>query len=464
MPATLLKSNNAELGLADLTTVTAGNSGGGSQDAFGAVNLGSGNTFRVNATAPLSGTFSFELTQAAANLLEIYWYLAATQADFAYQCEFIHRTPAANTAWFRTLNSLTGTGTILTTFMRTDNRIHIVDTAQLSTSSGSTLTAGTTYVFQYWQTTTTVNVNIYVKGSTTATISYAPTLTAANLPLAATGSCRAGIGTASTGITSQKLDNMKMGTGGFLARTDVTNAAPTSSVGPTQYVVAGTVINLVGSDADSDGTIVSRAWTWDTTDTSGPAGTTRKWAAGPTISGNTTANATATMATPGAFRAKYVVTDDVGATSTDVWTQVFVCPASNADAGVRFGLLGTFVTFGTGADVAVRLNDGSDATGVNSPDDPSSAPLVLLMNPQGPGNSTGAIKLMAKGNYTGAAGISEVCEWYKADGTTLVDSQTGTPGASLGEVTYTMSPTGLAAIPLQSDRAELVVKLKDTAV
>lgn len=461
--ATLLKQNNAEIlggAVVSGSTVNPTNSGANGNDAFGAVTVGAGNTLVVSTTSPLEDTASYIATQAGAALLEVYWALAATVTDFSAQIEFVHATPAVNYSFLRTLTATTFSGAAVNVFMRTDNKVHIFDatTAVQSAASTGTLTAGTTYVAQFRTNAGTASLFIYPKGSNTATISF-PSVSVGSTVV---GSMRWGITAASANITL-KVDNLKMGTGGFLPRTDVTNVAPTATVGPDQYVAVGTVINLTGSDADADGVVASRAWTWDTTDTSGPRGTTRKWATGPTITGSATQNATATMATAGAYRAKYVVTDDGGLPSTAVYTNVFVYPASGSPIAVRFALKGSWTRVSGSDDTAV-VNDGSDSTGHQSPDDPTGQPDTFLMNPHGPGSASGAITITLRGNSTGG-GISRAVEWYKADGTTLIGTtQTATALTTLGNQVFTMTPGGLAQIPALSDRAELVAVVKPTAI
>ncbi len=220
-------------------------------------------------------------------------------------------------------------------------------------------------------------------------------------------------------------------------------------------MLAGTTVNLTGTDDDVDGTVDTRAWTWDTTDTSGPAGTTRKWLTGPTITGATTQNATAVMATPGCYRAKYIVTDDGGLPSTAAFTNIFVYPASTIAVTVRNEVLGVWTNLAGGG----GLNDATDSTGDRSVDNPTGQALTLLMNPHGPGSSTGAVTFKWRGMSTGGT-IHRTVEWYKSDGTTLIDSQTADAPTSIADQIFTMSPSGLAAIPLTSDRAEMVVKCK----
>lgn len=456
MAGTVDKSNSAELGLANGTTISVANTGGGSGNtAFGAINIGAGCTATVTSSSPLDGTFSFSFSQSAAGILEIYWALPSLQNDASFQCEFVYATPAVNLSWLRSFTTTTFTGTACTVISRTDNKWHIFDTTsstQSITSTG-TLTPGSTYVAQFRQVAGTVTMYIYPKGSTTRAVEV--TMASGDVNV---GSFRFGIPTASA-IVTYKMDNVKIGHGGFLPRTDVSNSPPTASAGPTQYVVVGSTVALVGTDSDADGTITARAWTWDTTDTSGPAGTTRKWGSGPSITGSTTRNGSAVMATAGAFRAKYVVTDDLSADSTPAYTEVFVSPASGGAVAVRHGIRGSWTRTG-GSDNTAVMNDADDATGwtVTSP---SATVATFLMQPHGP--ATSALTFTVRGNSSGG-NISRLCEWYKPDGTTLIDSDAGSPSTaptSIGNQVFTMDPTPRNALT-QAELAELVVLIKST--
>jgi hypothetical protein len=451
------KQNNAEIGLTTGTTVTTGNSSGGGQDAFNGINIGAGNTVTVSSVSPLAGTYSYRLEQLTpgTNPIEIYWDRATAGADFAFQMRVQHVTPATvNNALFRTLATTNHTGAAaFTVFQRTDARIHIFDTGTSTQSAASTgfLNNNVTYLMQLYYAAGSVTVSFYTIGSTTPTATVTMAVATTNI-----GSCR--IATTAGVVTTYRIDSLKMGGGGFIARDDVSNVAPTATAGAAQYVLAGTTVTLSGSDADSDGSIASRAWTWSTADTSGVAGTTRKWLSGPTITNGTTQNATATMTTPGAYRAQYVVTDDGGLTSDPVFTNVFVYPAAATAVGVRDGVKGTWTRVG-GDDTAV-LNDANDATGWQTPDDPTVAnTATVLMNPYGPGQITHVVRCDSEDG-----GISFQVEWYLADGTTLLGLDVETIPTTLGDTTFTLPSGGMTALgTTNAARAELIVVVKPAA-
>lgn len=81
------------------------------------------------------------------------------------------------------------------------------------------------------------------------------------------------------------------------------NVAPTANAGSDQSVVAGNTVTLTGSGSDSDGTIVSYAWTQ---------------ASGPTVTlSGSGASRTFTPAVPGSYVFSLLVTDDDGSTGSD---------------------------------------------------------------------------------------------------------------------------------------------------
>src|SRR5690242_7620025 len=128
MAATILKQNNAEIGLTNGTSVNVGNSGGGGQDAAYALSAGAGNSFVVSSSSPLNGTYSFLLTQASANPVDVHWAFATTYADFSFQWKFnYNQAPAVNANIARGLTSTTATGAAYTLSLRTDNFLSLLD-------------------------------------------------------------------------------------------------------------------------------------------------------------------------------------------------------------------------------------------------------------------------------------------------------------------------------------------------
>ncbi len=217
MAATILKQNNAEIGLTNGTSVNVANSGGGGQDALGASSIGAGNTFVVSSASPLEGTYSFLLTQTGAVACDQHWAMTTTYADFSWQFRFSYnQAPAVNCNIARGLTTTTFTGAAYTIAIRTDNKIQITENVGATTVvSTGTLTPGTSYLMQGRSNGTTITVLVYPVGSTTA----AATLSITYAPLSI-GSFKMGINTASALITL-KYDAVKFATGGFIGRTDV---------------------------------------------------------------------------------------------------------------------------------------------------------------------------------------------------------------------------------------------------
>jgi hypothetical protein len=185
---------------------------------------------------------------------------------------------------------------------------------------------------------------------------------------------------------------------------------------------------------------------WDTL----PSGVTP-----PVITGSSTANASFTPTVQGYYKAKYVVSDNQGSDSTPAYMQTWVAPLPGDPVTVRSDTIGTWGTYGAGATSVDRVNDSNTTTGVESPPNPAGSPYIVHMNPHGPGHIT----LDITGNSTGG-GITRTIKWYKADGTTLVDTQPGTAPTALDDQVFTMSGTGEALIPNRSDRAELIIHIE----
>jgi hypothetical protein len=247
-----------------------------------------------------------------------------------------------------------------------------------------------------------------------------------------------------------KIDSLRVGYGGFLPRLDVTTTPPTCTTGPDAYATVGDTIPMSGTDTAPSGAIAGRAWIWDTV----PAGVTA-----PAITGSGTANASFTPTVQGYYRARYSVGDNQGVDSGPAYMATWVAPAPGDPVTVRADTIGPWMPFGGGATSIARVNDSDASTGVVSPGDPNAAPYIAQMNPHGPGGIT----LTITGNST-AGGVTRTVKWYKADGTTLIDTQTGTAPTTAGNQVFTMSGTGLALISTPASRAELWVHIESTKV
>jgi hypothetical protein len=451
--ATLEKLNTAEIGQATGTTVTTTNSAGGGNDAFTTVTIHAGTTLQVTSTAPITGSFSYVAALASTgNTLTAGWQLAAARSDFTFDIAFtIPSAPPAvdGVGVARFYTNYAGTTPAATLLIDTAGKFYVYDTIDGRTSPPTaTAPAPGNYIGQLRFTPGQIQFNIYPYGSTTLTTSILMTGLSTFSIRKADVIWLDAVGTPISYVW--KLDTIRVGYGGFLPRLDLTPTPPTCTVGPDAYVTVGDAVPMSGTDTAPAGVITGRAWTWDTT----PPGVTA-----PTITGNSTGNAAFTPTTQGYYKARYLVSDSQGSDSAPAYMQTWVAPAAGDPVTVRTDTIGTWTTYGSGASSVARINDTDVSTGVITPGDPTAAAYLTQMNPHGPG----VITLTITGNSTGG-GITRTIKWYKNDGTTLVDTQTGTAPTSSGDQTFTMSGTGLALIPNRADRAALWVHIESTKI
>lgn len=167
------------------------------------------------------------------------------------------------------------------------------------------------------------------------------------------------------------------------------NLPPTVDAGTNQAVPVDTVATVTGTADDSDGTVESVAWTFDSV----PAGVTP-----PTITDDDTLTASFTPEEPGTYVLRLTATDNDGATGSatvTVWATTTTAHAyAVSDAGGW--------TVSGAADIPAALADASDASFAQSSEDPVSDPLVLALDPMPVGAKTLNYRLgMAEPSPTG---------------------------------------------------------------
>lgn len=291
-------------------------------------------------------------------------------------------------------------------------------------------------------TTGQIALRVYALDNTTPTV-YS--ITSSTIDLGTLDLAQFNIGKCSTTPTwSMYLDDVAVNDGSTAPiGIATTNVKPTANAGAAQYVQAASVVSVVGTDSDPDGTVASRAWTV----LSSPG-------AAPTLTGASTATVSFTAATPGRYTLRYIVTDNLGLPSDPSDVIIYVYPASGADVTVYSDTIGTWTKIGAAATSAAGLVDTDDTTGVQSPINPTSQPYLAVLNPVGPGNIT----LKLRGRYVDAA-VTRTVTVYKVDGTTQIYQTTQAPPAALADQIVTLDAAALAAIPATSDRRALVVKV-----
>lgn len=211
-------------------------------------------------------------------------------------------------------------------------------------------------------TANTFATRLYPLGSATAIHTWNETPTANLASASGIFATRWSIGTASTMIGGSLDTNsaFAIGSGDWLERHDISNSPPTVSISPsTQNLSTSSTANLTATATDSDGTIVSHAWTFDY-----PA------SGAPTFTGGTTSTPSFTTGgSPGSlYVARDTVTDNGGATGAHT-AEVRVPTTIQATTLSGFTPLGTAWTIAGGAaSEGAALGDGSGTTYVESPD------------------------------------------------------------------------------------------------
>lgn len=164
-------------------------------------------------------------------------------------------------------------------------------------------------------------------------------------------------GTASPAKTPDSTFSIALGFG-------AANNPPTANAGADQTVTIGANVTVTGTDSDTDGTVTSRLWTFD----SYPGATA------PTLSNASTASASFTAATSGVYVLRYTVTDNGGATGSA--TVTITAPGTTARPTSVVGTT-DWVTTGA-ANAAAAMADEDASTLVTSPNSPAAADTLTV--------------------------------------------------------------------------------------
>jgi hypothetical protein len=171
------------------------------------------------------------------------------------------------------------------------------------------------------------------------------------------------------------------------------NVPPTVSAGADQTASLNTPVTLTSIATDSDGTIASRQWTC--------IGYPATLGSAPTITNATSATATFTPTTPGAYTFRFTATDNGGATGTDV-TSVYVPTASvtfNGAVENSGGWTGTYLDVdeleSAPDDTTFLTSSGSGTwTGALAPVTPNTSAYVWVRTDQGATGATETVALL----------------------------------------------------------------------
>ena len=256
--ATILKQNSAEGGT-NGTTVTTGNSGGASGDAFDAVSIGASNGLTFTTASPWRGSVSLSWVKASVNQNFAGWTWTGAQSDFSFLIGF--RYPSANLAGDEPIIRLySGTGYTpqvgaVSLLNGVNHRLRVSDNVGAINvdSAGVTMANSTDYVIVgRWQSGTTLAATLYAKGSgmIISSISVA-------VPANSINSVRVGLTGSVNSAVTMIMDDVQIGYGGLLTRTDYTPNTPPTISADLATAHAGDVVTLTVGDVDGTITDVS---------------------------------------------------------------------------------------------------------------------------------------------------------------------------------------------------------------
>lgn len=210
------------------------------------------------------------------------------------------------------------------------------------------------------------------------------------------------------------------------------NTVPTVDAGVNQNVAAAATVNLASTAADSDGTIASRAWTFDYP-TSGA----------PSLTGGSTANASFTAGAAGSlYVLRHTVTDNDGASAFDT---VEIRVPSTGDLRPLPGdgtVVGTWTALGAAATRGAALADESDTTAVVSPLASGTEASVRVR--LAPSTTRTAANVVLRIDQDVAGTVVATARLY--EGASLRQSWTVTTSTAIANQTLALSSGTLSAI------------------
>jgi hypothetical protein len=347
-----VKQNTAEGGT-NGTTVSTGNSGGVSGDAFFSVSPGTGGTITFTNAQAMHGTLSYNLTTGTTATTVI---LSDGNVGTSFGTRFYIRLtgyPSSETI-IHDVQTAAGT-TVSRLHITTTGALKVVNNAGTAVSTFTNVLAlNTWYRVAFWGTVnaTTGSLNAVTYAGDSLTAIETKNLTNQNTGSTGAGRAVYGKGTPSPTMATFYIDDIKQDLETAAEISIPTNSPPTVSVNSNQNVAAGATVNLTASASDSDGSIATYAWTYDFP-TSG----------GPSITGGSTAAASFTAGSAGnLYVLRCTVTDNLGATAFDT-TEVRVPTTTSINPVAAYPAINTtYVNTGGAANLGAALSDGSDTT------------------------------------------------------------------------------------------------------
>lgn len=274
-----IRKQLTQTGQTDGTAGTTGNTG------FSSLTTGAGNTIVHGDDAKMGQPAGIRLTQGGANTNLAYLDDTAARTVYVMNVPFSAPTPTANCAVLRFYdtaahNDTTQLGGLLFT---TTRRLQFVENGSgtplnVTTPSGTPYTADADYLLQIKidVTANTFDARVYPWGNVTQLASLTGTLGANMAAASGVQAVRWSIGTASAMSYLDTNSGFSTGDGDWLDRPDVSNTAPTVSLGAAvTNLEPGQTRTVTMTATDTDGTISSRTLTQTAgpTVTFTPAGT-----------------------------------------------------------------------------------------------------------------------------------------------------------------------------------------------
>lgn len=260
-----VRTNTAE-GQPDGTTVTTGNSGGASGDAFLSVDPGAGNSITFSTEQAMHGTRSYKFITPAAQPNSVLLLDGATSANFSVRFYLrLTGTPASAIIFPCVVQTAAG-ATVCRLHLNTSRQLVIVNAAG---SGVATFTAALS--LNTWYRIALFGTN-GVSGSVTCKLYAGDSLTAVETQgphtanLGTVDAARGVYGSVSTETPGDfYIDSIEQN---MQSATEIgpvaggSNTPPTANAGSDQNVDPWDTVTLNGSgSSDSDGTIASYVWT-----------------------------------------------------------------------------------------------------------------------------------------------------------------------------------------------------------
>lgn len=342
--------------------------------------------------------------------------------------------PSGSIALFSLRHS---SGRVMSVGINSTTHIFVQDSANTYTTvNGTALTWGNKYRISLVVTgaSTTAGVivtKIYNSGGTSALY----TNTVSNANLTANNISQIELGATNAYAATFGIDDLQLndGAGSEIPAYVPVNNTPSLSLSANQNVSAGATVAIAATAADTDGSIVSYAWTYLYPVTGGP-----------NLTGASTANVSFTAGAAGSlYILQCVVTDD-GGTSVTATSEVRV-PVSGSTTQAPIADNGTgsvWSNVGGAATQGQALSDGSDTTYVESPTVSSTETAHRWRWQPSNAKSTAQITLRL-GTDTGTAtvavrlfeGTTSRQTWSQAVTATATDYNFTLSGGTIGAIT-----------------------------